>query len=449
MIGERIVKNISVGLIGWGTVGTGVARILLNQDKFIRGHERLSLKLCKIADLDITTPRGIDIDKSILTTDVNDVINNPEIDIVVELIGGLKPASNFIFSALKSGKHVVTANKAVLAAHGKELFQTAKENNVLIKFEASVGGCIPIINSLIEGMAANNIHAIYGIVNGTCNYILTQMSQRGIDFDVALKEAQAKGYAEAKPDTDIKGIDAANKIVILTSLAYETEIKLDDIYIEGITEITQNDIQYAREFGYQIKLLAIAKLLDSNKIQVRVHPTMIPKDAMLASVDGVFNAIYVLGNATGATMFYGRGAGQMPAASAVVGDAIAIAKCMIAGTDPYLLPQPTLENTIYALKPMEECESRYYIRLQVIDKPGGLAQVAGILGKYNISIASVIQKGHGSEESVPVVMMTHEAVEKNIQSAIKEIDALDVVKEKTMLIRVESMEGEEESLAIV
>lgn len=443
------MKEINVGLIGWGTVGTGVARILLNQDKYIREHERLSIRLCKIADLDITTPRGIDIDKNILTTDVNDVINNPEIDIVVELIGGLKPASDFIFSALKAGKHVVTANKAVLAAHGKNLFKTAKENKVLIKFEASVGGCIPIINSLLEGMAANNISAIYGIVNGTCNYILTQMTQRGIDFSEALKEAQKKGYAEAKPDYDIKGIDAANKIVILTSLAYETEINLDDIYIEGVTDITQHDIQYAREFGYQIKLLAIAKLLEGNKIQVRVHPTMLPEDTMLANVDGVFNAIYVIGNAAGATMFYGRGAGQMPAASAVVGDIVEIAKCKIAGTDPQLLPLPTLDNTRYSLKPMDECETRYYIRLQALDKPGVLAKVSGILGDHNISIASVIQKERGVEKSVPIVMMTHEAVEGNVRKALQEISNLSVITEKTMMIRVESMEGDEEKLAIV
>ena len=443
------MKEINVGLIGWGTVGTGVARILLNQDKYIREHERLSIRLCKIADLDITTPRGIDIDKNILTTDVNDVINNPEIDIVVELIGGLKPASDFIFSALKAGKHVVTANKAVLAAHGKNLFKTAKENKVLIKFEASVGGCIPIINSLLEGMAANNIFAIYGIVNGTCNYILTQMTQRGIDFSEALKEAQKKGYAEAKPDYDIKGIDAANKIVILTSLAYETEINLDDIYIEGVTDITQHDIQYAREFGYQIKLLAIAKLLEGNKIQVRVHPTMLPEDTMLANVDGVFNAIYVIGNAAGATMFYGRGAGQMPAASAVVGDIVEIAKCKIAGTDPQLLPLPTLDNTRYSLKPMDECETRYYIRLQALDKPGVLAKVSGILGDHNISIASVIQKERGVEKSVPIVMMTHEAVEGNVRKALQEISNLSVITEKTMMIRVESMEGDEEKLAIV
>ena len=443
------MKEINVGLIGWGTVGTGVARILLNQDKYIREYERLPIRLCKIADLDITTSRGIDIEKNILTTDVNDVINNPEIDIVVELIGGLKPASDFIFSALKAGKHVVTANKAVLAAHGKNLFKTAKENKVLIKFEASVGGCIPIINSLLEGMAANNISAIYGIVNGTCNYILTQMTQRGIDFGEALKEAQKKGYAEAKPDYDIKGIDAANKIVILTSLAYETEINLDDIYIEGVTDITQHDIQYAREFGYQIKLLAIAKLLDGNKIQVRVHPTMLPEDTMLANVDGVFNAIYVLGNAAGATMFYGRGAGQMPAASAVVGDTIEITKCKIAGTDPQLLPLPTLDSTRYSLKPMNECETRYYIRLQALDNPGVLAKVSGILGDHNISIASVIQKERGVEKSVPIVMMTHEAVEGNVQEALQEISSLSEITEKPMMIRVESMEGDEEKLAIV
>lgn len=443
------MKKINVGLIGWGTVGTGVAKILLNQEKYIRDYERLSVRLHKIADLDITTSRGITIDPSLLTTDANGLINDPEIDIVIELIGGLKPASNFIFSALKAGKHVVTANKAVFAVHGKELFKTAKENNVMIKFETSVGGCIPIIKSLTEGMAANNIHAMYGIVNGTCNYILTQMTQRGIGYQEALEEAQQKGYAEANPTYDIQGIDAANKITILTSLAYDSEIKLESVYTEGITRITQNDIQYAHEFGYKIKLLAIAKLLSNSEIQVRVHPTMVPENTMIASVDGVFNAIYVLGNAAGATMYYGRGAGQMPAASAVVGDIIDVAKSIIAETKPDLLLQPTLEKTAYSLKPMDECESRYYIRLQALDKPGVLAKVAGILGKHSISIASVIQKEGRHGASVPVVMMTHEAIEKNMQSAIKEIDALDDIKDKAMMIRVESLEGDEEKLAIV
>ena len=441
-------RRINIGIIGWGKVGTGVVRILLNQPEFVRGHERLSLDLRRIADLDITTPRGVDVTPSLLTTRAEDVINDPEIDIVVELIGGLKPASDFILSALKTGKHVVTANKAVIAAYARELFQTARANHAMIGFEASVGGCIPIIKSLREGLAANRIQAIYGIVNGTCNYILSQMTDKGVDFNEAMSEAQSRGYAEPDPTYDIEGTDAANKIVILTSLAFEFDMKLDEVFIEGITRITQRDIQYARELGYRIKLLAIAKLEDG-KLQVRVHPTMLPERSMLANVDGVYNAIYVVGNATGSTMFYGRGAGQMPAASAVVSDIIDIAKVIVSGADPNMIPGSVLDRTGYSLKHMNECETRYYLRFQALDQPGVLAKVSGILGRYGISILSVIQKERREGESVPIVMMTHEAIEKNIQRALREIDDLSVITAKTMLIRVETTEGAEERLTVV
>jgi homoserine dehydrogenase len=352
-------------------------------------------------------------------------------------------------SAIKAGKHVVTANKAVLATYARELFQAARANRVRIGFEASVGGCIPIIRSLQEGFAANRVQAIYGIVNGTSNYVLSQMTEEGVDFDEALAEAQQRGYAETDPTFDIEGIDAANKIAILTSLAFGCDVRLDDVFVEGITRITQRDIQYARELGYRVKLLAIAKLIEDAKIQVRVHPTMLPERNMLANVDGVFNAIYVVGNATGSTMFYGRGAGQMPAASAVVSDIIDIAKTIAAGVDPQTLPSPVLDNTEYSLKPIDECETRYFIRFQALDQPRVLAKVSGILGQREISISSVIQKERREGESVPIVMMTHEAIEKDIQDALREIDALPVITAKSMLIRVETMEGEEEELAIV
>ncbi|MBD3183263.1 homoserine dehydrogenase [Candidatus Poribacteria bacterium] len=441
--------EIKVGVIGWGTVGSGVVKILVNQDQYMMKPGSFSIKLGKIADLDITTPRDTAVDPSLLTTRVSEIIEDREIDIVVETIGGLNPATDFIRSALKAGKHVVTANKAVLALYSKELFKIAKENKVRIGFEASVGGCIPIIRSLREGLVSNRIQAIYGIVNGTSNYILSEMTDKGMDFSEALKEAQERGYAEADPSSDIEGIDAANKIAILTSLAYESDVKLDSVFVEGVTRVTQRDIQYASELGYRIKLLAIAKLVDNNKLQVRVHPTMLPERSMLASVEGVFNAIYVVGNATGSTMFYGRGAGQMPAASAVLSDIVDISKTIAANANSQLLPSPVLDNTEYSIKPVAEIETRYYIRVQVLDSPGVLAQISGILGDNSISISSVIQKERREGKTVPIVMMTHEAVEKNMQNALKEIDALSVVTPKSMLIRVETMDGEEDNLAIV
>jgi len=442
-------NNINIGILGWGTVGSGVVRILLNQREFIRQAGNVSLTLCKVADLDITTPRDIEINPSLLTTDAGDVINDPDIDIVVETIGGLRPATGFISSALKAGKHVVTANKAVLAVHASELFQTARDNGVRIGFEASVGGCIPIIRSLQEGFAANRIQSMYGIVNGTSNYVLSEMTEKGIDFAEALADAQDRGYAEANPAADVEGIDAANKIAILTSLAFNCDVKLNDVFVEGITHITQRDVQYARELGYRIKLLAIAKLVEGNKLQVRVHPTMLPEKSMLASVNGVFNAIYVVGNATGSTMLYGRGAGQMPAANAVVGDVIDIAETIASGADPRLIPVLALDSDEYSLKPMEEIETRYYIRFQALDQPKVLANISGILGKHGISISSVIQKERHQVESVPIVMMIHEAAEKNVQDALREIDALPVITPESTLIRVETMEGEEDELAIV
>lgn len=442
--------KVNVGIIGWGTVGTGVVKILLNQEKYIREYDKLSINLQRIADIDITTPRGINVDRSLLTTDAYDVINAPDINIVVELIGGLNPAFKFISEALKAGKHVVTANKAVIASYGKELFNLARENKVMIRFEASVGGCIPIIKSLQEGLSANKIRSIYGIVNGTCNYILTQMTDKGLDLADVLKDAQNRGYAESDPTYDIEGIDSANKIAILASLAYGTDIRLDDVFVEGITHITQKDIQYAQELGYRIKLLAIAKLVENNKLQVRVHPTMLHEKNMLANVNGVFNAIYVTGNAAGATMFYGHGAGQMPAASAVVGDVIEIAKSIASGADSVIISAPSLSNTQFSVEYISECKTRYYLRMQALDQPGVLASISGILGKKGISISSVIQKERHEEGScVPVVLMTHEAVEKNVVEAVKEIDALSVIKSKTMLIRVEALGDEEANLAII
>lgn len=431
---------INVGLIGWGTVGTGVSRILTERGGMLAERTGIKLRLAKIADLDITTPRGVKVDRSILTTDANEVLDDPHIQIVVELIGGIEPARSFILRAIRSGKHVVTANKALLAHHAEEIFAEAHKFGVNVYLEGSVGGGIPIIKSLREGLIANRIREIYGIINGTANFILTKMTEEGADFEEALREAQRNGYAEADPTFDVEGYDTAHKIAILSALAYGGKVELEKVYVEGITSITPKDIQYARELGYVIKLLAISKFHDG-RVEVRVHPTMLPEKSTLANVRGVFNGIYVVGDAVGPTMFYGQGAGQMPTASAVTADLIDIARRIISNAPPYIPPCWKPEAPPLEVMPIEECESKYYVRYIVVDRPGVLARISGILGKHNISIASVIQKEHYDEESVYLVMMTHRARESAMRRAIEEIDKLDVVRAKTMVIRVEEMGG--------
>lgn len=429
--------EVKIGLIGWGTVGSGVSRLLLERSDLLRSRTDIQLKLSKIASRNIRRPRGIEVDPSILTTDVDEILEDDQIDIVIELVGGLEPARSFILKAIENGKHVVTANKALLAQYGPEIFKAAHEKRISLGFEASVAGGIPIIKALREGLVANQVQALYGIINGTSNYILTQMSTSAMDFSEALKNAQTEGYAEADPTYDVEGLDAAHKIAILTSLAYGIPIKLEEIFVEGITKVTQNDIRYARQLGYVIKLLAISKLSDG-EVEVRVHPTLLPEISMVAKINGVFNGIYVIGDAVGSTLFYGRGAGQMPTASAVVADVIDVAKSILSGSPlhiPYCF-KPNCSAEI-RLKNINQCRSKYYIRFTVIDKPGVLAKIAGILGEHQISIASVIQKEQFESESVPVVMMTHEAYERNIQAAIKKIDQLDVVKARSVVIREE------------
>ena len=432
-------SKINVGLIGWGTVGTGVSNVLINSFNLIRQRTGIDLELRKIADRNVpTTRKGIDVEPSRLTKYPDEVINDPNIDIVVEMIGGIDYAKDYILRAIANKKHIVTANKTLLAKHGREIFKTAHENNVSICFEGSVAGGIPIIKSILEGFAANQIQAIYGIINGTTNYILTQMSDKGTDYNQALSEAQEKGYAEKDPTADVEGHDAAQKITLLTSLAYGIDMPLEEVYTEGITQITQKDIQYARELGYVIKLLAISKFSEG-KVEVRVHPTMLPERSMLANVSEVFNAIYVVGDPVGDTMFYGQGAGQQATSSAVVADIIDIAKGILNNS---IIPVPPCwhpDNTVnISLRPIGECQTRCYMRLIVVDKPGVLAQIAGILGQHQISIASVIQKEQHGPNTVYLVMLIHEAVEANMQNAIKHIDGLEIVKDKSMLIRVEN-----------
>jgi homoserine dehydrogenase len=426
------MKEVKVGIIGFGVVGTGTAKILLTHRDIIKKRTGIDLILKKVADKDITRPREVTLPEGMLTTDAIDVINDPEIDIVVELIGGLHPAKEFIMKALSKGKHVVTANKALLAEDGNDIFALAKEKGLKIGFEASVGGGIPIIKVMREGLVANKMLAIYGIINGTTNYILTKMTNEGIDFQDALREAQQLGYAEADPTLDIEGIDSAHKITILASLAYGIPLNFNKVYCEGITKITAQDIAFAKEFGYKIKLLAITKILNG-EIELRVHPTMIPEDYLIAKVDGVFNAIYVEGDNVGATLYYGRGAGSIPTGSAVVADIVDIAK----GGNQAALDFSEALN----IKPIEEIESMYYFRFTALDRPGVLSKISGVFGEHNISIASVIQKGRSKAGAVPLVILTHKAKERDVLQALEKIDKLPVVAGKSVFIRVEGQES--------
>lgn len=425
------MKQVRIGIIGFGTVGTGTIKILLNQRELIKKRTGIDLILKKVADKDIEKPREITLSKEILTTDAMELIKNPEIDIVVELIGGIHPAKDFIIEAFRNGKHVVTANKALLAEEGNDIFLEARQKGVKLGFEASVGGGIPIIKVMREGLVANKMLAIYGIINGTTNYIFTKMTDEKIDFQDALRQAQDLGYAEADPTLDIEGIDSAHKLTILASLAYGIPLSFNKVYCDGITKITAQDIAFAGEFGYKIKLLAITKILDG-EIELRVHPTMIPDNYLISKVDGVFNAIYVEGDSVGPTLYYGRGAGSMPTGSAVVADIVDIAK----GSET--LPVDFSEK--YNIKPVQEIESRYYFRFTALDSPGVLSKISGVFGQHNISIASVIQKGRSKAGAVPLVILTHKAREKDVLDAVDKIDKLPVVAGKSVFIRVEGEE---------
>ena len=429
-------KSINVGIIGFGTVGTGTARILIENAEIIKRRLGAPVVLKMISDLDVKRDRGINLGEVKLTSDVKDIINNPDIDIVVELIGGYKPAKEFILEAIKNKKHVVTANKALLAVHGEEIYSAAEKTGVTVGYEASVAGGIPILAAVRNGLAANNIKSIYGIVNGTCNYILTLMTSAGRKFDEVLKEAQAKGYAETDPTFDIEGIDSAHKLAVLTMLAFGTPVRFEDIYTEGISKITPLDIDFARDLGYKIKLLAITKTVN-DEIEARVHPTMLPETYPIATVDGVFNALSVVGDAVGSTMFYGRGAGDMPTGSAVVSDIIDIGRDILAGCTDRSPVTAFRERKPLRIRKMDDITSCYYLRFSVLDRPGVMSRITGVLGKNNISISSMIQKGRKVDEAVPVVMMTHEAIEHNVRKALAEIDTMDCVAGATVVIRVE------------
>lgn len=432
---------VNIGIIGFGTVGTGVVRILMEKQRELKRRLGFDLVLQRIADIDIKRDRGIKLRGNLLIENSEAVLNDPQIDIVVELMGGIHPAKEYILKAVKNGKHVVTANKALLATSGHVIFSEAARKKVEIGFEAAVAGGIPIIKIVRESLIGNKILAIYGIINGTSNYILTRMTEEGIDFSTALKEAQMLGYAEADPSLDVEGIDSAHKLAILASLSFGIPFSFKKIYTEGITGITPLDIKFASEFGYKIKLLAIAKQTGHNPVEVRVHPTMLPDEYIISNVSGVFNAVYVEGDAIGQSLYYGRGAGEMPTGSAVVSDIVDIARDIRTGATERIRGLGMPERHELQIMKMEDIHTCYYLRFSAIDKPGVLSRISGILGGYNISIKSVIQKERKKERAVPLVMMTHKAREKDVVNALKEIKKLSVVSGKTVYIRVE---GEDE-----
>lgn len=428
-------EKIVVGLIGCGTVGSGVFRILVENRELIARRLGCPLEISRVAVRDLADPRYVEVPPHMLTTDAREVVRDPGVDIVVEVIGGIEPARSFILEAIERGKHVVCANKELVSTHGREILEAAERRGVDFAFEASVGGAIPIIMPLKYSLAGNSIKEVLGIVNGTTNYILTRMSEDGLDFQQALRQAQERGYAEADPTNDVEGKDAAAKLAILASIAFNSRVTLGDVYTEGITGVTEADIRFASELGYAIKLLAIAKD-EGDGISVRVHPTMIPFQHPLASVREENNAIFVSGDAAGELMFYGKGAGSLPAASAVVGDVVTIARNVLAGGR-------MVGCTCFRdrpIKPMEEIESRYFMIFDVPDRPGVLAKIAGVFGENMVSIKSVIQ--HGTGEEARIVLVTHRVKEGRMRETVRGLEQLDVVERIVSLIRVEG-DGDE------
>ena len=438
------MKEINIGLLGLGTVGTGVARILIENRELISSRVGVILNLKTIAVKDMNKDRGIRIDNRIMTNDAFKIVDDPEIDIIVEMIGGDTVARDLILKAIENGKQVVTANKALLATQGTQLMKAAVEKNVDLAFEASVGGCMPIVKSIRESLVGNHINAMTGILNGTCNYILSKITDDGSTFETALAEAQKKGFAEADPTLDVDGIDTAHKLAILSALAYGMEINLKDIYTEGISKITPMDIEYARQFGYRIKLLAISKNHEDS-VEARVHPTMIPFNNILSNVNGSLNSITVSADAAGDMLHYGYGAGMMPTASAVISDLADLARNLASessGRIPLLSYQADKISKTKVM-PIKDIVTHYYIRFSAQDHPGVLSKISGALGNYGISIKSVHQKGRKTNGSVPIVILSHTAREANVLKALKEIIDLNSVTDRPCLIRIEDENYEE------
>lgn len=432
------MKKIHIGILGLGTVGTGIAKIMENNGDLLTARLGAELVLKKAADLDIARDRGVNFRPGVLTTDPYAVVDDPEIDIVLEMIGGKGIAKQMIERAIDNGKHVVTANKALLADQGNDIISKAEAKGVNLAFEASVGGCMPIIKTMREALVGNRIQSITGILNGTCNYILTKITNEGVTFADALKDAQGKGYAEADPTLDVEGHDTAHKLAILSALAYGMRINLKDIYIEGISNITPMDIEFAAESGYRIKLLAISKF-NGESVELRVHPAMTPMADQLSKVDGSLNAVTVSGDAVGDLFLYGYGAGMMPTASAVLSDTVDIARNILAGGGirvPTLSWQPDRIREI-PVRPIDEIETHYYFRFSAMDRPGVLSTIAGILGDHDISIKSVHQIERKLNGGVPLFMLTHLAREAQVRQAISKIATLNVISQKPALIRIE------------
>jgi len=432
-------QKINVGLIGLGTVGTGTLRILRQNAELIRHRVGVPIEVTRVAVRDLKRDRGVDIPPGLLTNDPAKIIQDPDIDIVVELIGGYQPAKELILSAIARGKHVVTANKALLAGHGAEIQRAACLAAVNLGFEASVGGGIPVIKALKEALAGNRILSIYGIINGTSNYILSKMTHEGRSFEDVLAEAQRAGYAEADPTFDVGGIDTSHKLAILVNLAFGAYVNVNDIFTEGITAISPLDIDFGKQLGYKVKLLAIAKMHDG-QVEARVHPTMVPEEYPIAKIDGVYNAIQIVGDASDDIMLSGRGAGSLPTGSAVVADIIDITRQILLAPSRTLPADCAEARGPLKLQPIELIRSIYYFRLVVLDQPGVLAQISGILGKHRISIAQMIQRGRKEGGSVPLVIMSHTALERDVRHAMLEIKALSCVSEQPVVIRVEGEE---------
>ena len=433
------MKPIHVGLLGIGTVGGGTWTVLSRNQEEITRRAGRGIVITKVADKDVERAKKITGGKAKVTADANEVVTDPDIDIVIELIGGYTFAKDMVLKAIANGKHVVTANKALLATHGNEIFAAAQKKGVMVAFEAAVAGGVPIIKALREGLSANRIEWIAGIINGTSNFILSEMRDKGLSFDTVLAQAQKLGYAEADPTFDIEGIDAAHKLTIMS--AFGIPMQFEKAYTEGITKLTQEDIRYAEQLGYRIKLLGITRKT-AEGIELRVHPTLIPTRRLIANVEGVMNAILVKGDAVGATMYYGAGAGAEPTASAVVADLVDVTRMHTADPEqrvPHLAFQPDqLAATV--ILPMEEVVTSYYLRMRVLDRPGVLADITRILADGAISIDAMVQKEPSEgEEQVDIIMLTHQAREKHVNAAIAAIEKLPVVTGKVTRIRLEEL----------
>lgn len=433
------MKSVKIGLLGLGTVGSGVFKVIERNLDEITRRAGCKLEITQAAVKDMSKPRPWLSDDIALTDDPLVLADNPELDIIVELIGGDTASRESVLRSIQNGKHVVTANKALIAVHGNELFSAAAEKGVMVAFEAAVAGGIPIIKAVREGLSANRIESLTGIINGTSNYILTKMRDTEATFAEVLKEAQELGYAEADPTFDVEGIDAAHKLTILASLAYGIPLQFDSVFTEGISEITLDDIHYAKSFGYQIKHLAFARRM-GEKVELRVHPTLVDEKAMLANVDDVMNAVQVDADAVGPTLYYGAGAGAEPTASAVIADLIDVARALNSSPQqrvPYLAFQPNALERL-DIVPREDIETAYYVRLEAADKPGTLADIAKLLGDANISIEAILQKEpkHG-EANVPVILLTQKTIERNMDTAISAIEALETVQGQVKKIRLE------------